>query len=552
MPAARKQYTFREQLIGFPWVQLAVIAAIRFAEPISFTSLFPYIYFMVKSFLTGKSDNEVGRYAGYISGMFALCQCMTGILWGRMSDKYGRKKVILTGLFGSAFSLLLFGFSTNFYMAMFARCMAGLLNGNVGVVRTVIGEIAVHRQHQALAFSIMPLLWQVGCVIGPMVGGFLANPVGEHPDWFDGGDHKGGFFSHDTYLLFSDYPFLLPNIVVSSILIIGWSVAFFFLDETHPERKYDYDFGRVIGRRITALIFPKTWFASPSAEEWSTDDSKVITPSSSSEDVSILEGEQQPLLGPGAGPDNGTIEENPTKKPAQARTLPEVDQSWGAVLVPQVKKLLVCAFFLALHTVVYEELLPIYLSTSIQFDTPNQRGPFPGGLGLDSREVGLLLSLCGAFGIFLMIFVYPNIDRIYGTLRPYRFFIKGHMFVYFTVPFFQYLLRLSHQAMFNIICVVLFIRTMFNSMSYPGLLLLVNRSAADKRHLGVINGCTQVVSASARAIGPIIWGYFMSTGQAIGHVELPFWLLSVVAAMGALYSSTITDDEDSDDEEEEV
>ena len=88
-------------------------------------------------------------------------------------------------------------------------------------------------------------------------------------------------------------------------------------------------------------------------------------------------------------------------------------------------------------------------------------------------------------------------------------------------------------------------------MSYPGLLLLVNRSVADTRHLGVVNGCTQVVSSLARAMGPVVFGYFMTTGQELGHVEIPWWSLAVVAAIGAIYSSTIEDEEDEEDQQDD-
>ncbi|KAF5092192.1 hypothetical protein D0Z00_004696, partial [Geotrichum galactomycetum] len=131
-----QSYTMREQLTGFPFQQILVLVAVRFAEPVTFTSLFPYVFFMVKHLRPEDSEANISRYAGYISGSFALCQAFTGVVWGNFSDHYGRKPTLIIGLLGSAFSMLWFGLAGNFWWALVARSVGGLLNGNVGVLRT--------------------------------------------------------------------------------------------------------------------------------------------------------------------------------------------------------------------------------------------------------------------------------------------------------------------------------------------------------------------------------------------------------------------------------
>jgi MFS family permease len=504
---SKTNYTFREQVQGMPWAQLVVVAIMRFAEPVSFTSLFPYIYFMVKSFNVCP-EHQIARYAGYISGAFALCQCLTGILWGRISDRIGRKPVILIGLSGSALSLLLLGLSRNFYMAVMARCVAGLLNGNVGVIRTLLGEIAKKRRHQAIAFSIMPLLWQVGCVTGPMLGGYLAQPVQAHPDWFTEGS--------TAYTLFTKYPFLLPNIIVSSVLVFGAVVAFFFLDETHDIKQYEHDIGRSITKKLKKLLLSKK----KNKNEAGDDDFE------SKEDE-----ETSPLL-----------------SRDQSRVFEHVDQSWKAILCPSVVKSLTSAFFLAMHCIVYEELLPIFLETEPEM---TGRGPsrlpfhLVGGLGFSSEKVGNLLSMNGMVGILVMVVIFPWVDSKFGTLNPYLFMLKLYPIVYFLVPYFVMLLQLPKPLMDLIIIANLFFRTLVNALANPQLLLLTNRAPAHTRHLGVVNGCVQVASSFARAIGPIVWGYFMTMGQQFGYAQLPWWSLSLIALIGTIQASFMTDkDED--------
>ena len=63
------------------------------------------------------------------------------MLWGQMSDRKGRKNVILLGLAGATLSCIGFGFSTTFTQALIFRSLGGALNGNVGVMRTMVSEI---------------------------------------------------------------------------------------------------------------------------------------------------------------------------------------------------------------------------------------------------------------------------------------------------------------------------------------------------------------------------------------------------------------------------
>lgn len=88
-----------------------------------------------------------------------------------MSDSWGRKPIVLLGLLGTVSATLVFGFSTTYTQALIARSAAGLLNGNVGVIRTMVAEMVVERAHQAKAFSVMPFVWSAGSILGPVLGG---------------------------------------------------------------------------------------------------------------------------------------------------------------------------------------------------------------------------------------------------------------------------------------------------------------------------------------------------------------------------------------------
>lgn len=90
-------------------------------------SIFPYIYAMIESF--GFEKGSISMYAGVVTAAFTFAEFSSGILWGKLSDRIGRKPVLLTGLAGTGLSMLVFGFATNIYVAIIARALGGLLNG---------------------------------------------------------------------------------------------------------------------------------------------------------------------------------------------------------------------------------------------------------------------------------------------------------------------------------------------------------------------------------------------------------------------------------------
>jgi len=140
-------------------------ALCRIAEPIALTSIFPYSWIMVKGFHVG-DDNDASFFAGILISAFALAESITGMWWGSLSDRIGRKPVLLLGCFGTMLSLLVVGFSTNFTAALLGRILGGVLNGNIGVIQTMVGELVKKPEHEPKAFSVMPFVWSIGTIIG--------------------------------------------------------------------------------------------------------------------------------------------------------------------------------------------------------------------------------------------------------------------------------------------------------------------------------------------------------------------------------------------------
>ena len=217
---------------------LTAIALCRICEPIAFMSIFPYIYYMIESFHITDNDKRIALYAGMVTSAFAFAEAISSSIWGRLSDKFGRKLILLSGLAGTGLSMLVFGFAQSLPIALIARALGGLLNGNIGVLQTTVAEVVKNEKHQGVGFALMPTIWCVGSVIGATLGGSLADPVRSYP----------GLFRPGTIL--DRFPYLLPNLVCAFVVVIGIVVGILFLEETHDDMQDKKDIGLEIGRWI--------------------------------------------------------------------------------------------------------------------------------------------------------------------------------------------------------------------------------------------------------------------------------------------------------------
>jgi hypothetical protein len=152
--------------------QLALLVASRLAEPIAGTGLQSYMYYMLRSYDMSLSDTQIAEQSGWISAAFTAAQAISAVFWGRLADKetWGRKRVLIIGLSGTAISMLGLGFAQSYYTLMFWRVFAGLLNGNVGVIRTMVKELITEKKFHTRAFMLLPMTFNVGMMVGPTIG----------------------------------------------------------------------------------------------------------------------------------------------------------------------------------------------------------------------------------------------------------------------------------------------------------------------------------------------------------------------------------------------
>lgn len=168
--------------------QLFILTCSRLSEPLVQTSLQSYMFYQLKFFSPTLPDSIIASQAGILQGSFTAAQFLTAMLWGRVADSemFGRKFVLLVGLLGTMVSCIGYAYAKTFWQAVLFRAAGGALNGNVGVMRTMISEIISEKKFQSRAFLLLPMMFNIGVIIGPVFGGILADPAGSYPRLFGG------------------------------------------------------------------------------------------------------------------------------------------------------------------------------------------------------------------------------------------------------------------------------------------------------------------------------------------------------------------------------
>ncbi|KAI4154904.1 MAG: hypothetical protein LQ341_000272 [Variospora aurantia] len=465
-------------------------------------SIFPYIYFMIGSF--GITDNEaqIGLYAGLITSAFAFAEFSTGVLWGRLSDKIGRKPVLMAGLIGTLLSMLVFGFASSLPIALLGRALGGALNGNIGVLQTTVAEIATEKAHQR-----------------PFIGGALAEPCVTYPSLFARGT------------VFDRYPFLLPNVVCAMILMLGILVGILFLEETHQEKKYRRDIGLEIGRRLLGF-FDLCGRRNPPI--------KCID-ANLEESRSLLEDEPPPGYRTTEGsPRYPSSRSLSPAAPPYSRSEARITGARKAPTVGMQKAFtrpvivhIVGFGILAYHTMSFDQLMPIFLSSKMSKESPRLPFRFTGGFAMSSKDEGVLMVGQGVYSMFAQAVLFPLLARRFGCLNIFKLTVIIWPLLYFLVPY-TVLLPPRYQT-FGI-CFCLFWRTTAQALSYPPNNIMLTNSAPSMLVLGAINGVAGSTASLCRAFGPTITGLVHSRGVNIGVSGLAWWITGLVCIVGALES----------------
>ncbi|KAK4195100.1 major facilitator superfamily domain-containing protein [Triangularia verruculosa] len=503
-----------------PVQQLAILAIARFAEPLALTSVFPYLPEMIESF--GVEKNEVARWAGFTGAIFSISQSCTAVAWGRASDTFGRKPIILVGLLSTMICFLVWGMSTNLSMAIATRAIMGGGNGNVGIIRTMVAEMVPERVLQPKAFSLMPLVWSIGSVFGPAFGGFFAQPAKQFPNVF--GDSE----------FFKRYPFALPNIMACCVFFISFMTGLLFLKETLESKRNSRDWGLELGEKLTRPFHRKTH--TKQFRRRSFVDSEASAP----------------LLA------QSTLSSSSSSVDAKHSD----SVSMKDIFAPQTTINLICYTFLALHSVAYDQVLPVFLNyPRVIPDEHNTSLPFKftGGFGLSSDKIGTIYTVYGIACGVIQFFLFPKLCARFGVLGIYRFATIIFPIIYFLTPYTALVQSTTWRYIFFL--TIMLVKGFVVIVAFPCTTILLTNSATSLRILGTLNGVATTFSGLGRAVGPAAAGAVFSWGVQRGYVIAAWWFLGLIALMGTIppwfivegegptASSTATTSEDEEEEE---
>ena len=532
--------------------QLVILVLARLAEPLVQTSLQAYMFYQLKSFNSSLSDATVASQAGILQASFSAAQTLTGVFWGRIADTYGRKTVLLLGSLGTIVSCLGFGLSRNFAFALIFRALGGLVNGNIAVMRTMVSEIIKEKKYQARAFLLMPMCFNIGVIIGPVMGGVLADPAGTYPSLFG----RNSIFGGQAGVRWMVYwPYLTPNLMSAVVVSVSLLTIFFGLDETLSSVEDKPDRGRELGRRLWNSIHRKK-------HRYATLETIDERPTNTNEE------QREGLLSEDRR--TGDIESKPTAKPAKSKSKKKLP--FRRIWTANVLFTLLAHFTTAFHLGTFNNLWFIFLSAD-RYNPPAEspaeyhpHGPFvfTGGLGMPPRLVGIAMAILGVIGISLQLFIYPRLNDKYGVIPLYRIFVYGFPIAYLLAPYLSIVPSKSSApapadgpGIWLALCGVLLVQVLGRTFVLPSTMILINNCSPHPSVLGTIHGIAQSVGSAARTFGPAVAGYLFGVGLNIGVVGLSWWILAGIAAFGVLTSTWVREGSGheivlEDDEEDEM
>ncbi|KAF8864597.1 MFS general substrate transporter [Acephala macrosclerotiorum] len=462
-----------------PKKQLAMLAIIALCEQTALNSISPYLPEMTSTF-PEVNVGQIGLYVGTIASSFALAQFATNFFWGWLSDRIGRKPVVMLGTTLTAACFLAFGFCKTLWQAILVQALMGLVNGNQGVISTCLGEIT-DRSNQSKAFVYLPVIYGIGGITGPAVGGLLV--LQDHP--FKKGQKN-------------PYPYLLPNLFSATILVIDLICTGIWLEESLEEAKDLPPLKERVGNlfswiwQFTGGSHRPTYLRSRHHR-----DSRYRVDGgadNSDDDTSDQESENQSLL-----------------------SIPEIFTNNGSQLTSKEvlnrDTILLLSTYLVfqLSNISYNSLYPIFASS-----------PQPTGRELSPEEIGLSLSFAGIVTIVFQVGIFGKLKEKMGNKRTYRaglflFFISMMMMPWVgyrdSKPLFGW--GTGKIWLWIELGFVLLVKTVAAVGGLTSALLLITNSAPNHSVLGTLNGLAQTLSAAGRAAGPFLSGGLFSIATRV-------------------------------------
>jgi MFS transporter, DHA1 family, tetracycline resistance protein len=162
---------------------------------------------------------------GLLFSAYPLCQLIAGPILGRMSDRYGRRPILIFSQAGTALSFLILGLSRNFTVMLLARMLDGASGGNILVAQAYVADVTTP-ENRSRGMGLIGMAFGLGFVLGPLLGGVLVSlPIAE------------------------DWRLRLPFLVAAGFSTLAWILVLSRLPESRPVGARNRESARVLSWR---------------------------------------------------------------------------------------------------------------------------------------------------------------------------------------------------------------------------------------------------------------------------------------------------------------
>jgi len=160
--------------------RLYIIFMIQFTEVLGFSSVMPIIPFLGLSL--GLNAFEIGL----ILSIFSICQLFASPITGKLSDRYGRKPLLIFSQISTLIGFILLGLANNVWILIAARLVDGLLGSNMTVSQAYISDVT-NPKYRTKTFGYSSAVFGAGLIFGPVIGGLLLSINFSAPFFFAAG-----------------------------------------------------------------------------------------------------------------------------------------------------------------------------------------------------------------------------------------------------------------------------------------------------------------------------------------------------------------------------
>jgi multidrug resistance protein len=145
-------------------------------DVLGLTIILPLLPFYAERF--GASPFVVGT----LVTTYALCQLLAGPILGKLSDRYGRRPLLIVSQLGTFAGFLVLGWAKSLVWIFFSRFLDGITAGNLSLAQAYISDVT-EPEHRAKSFGVIGIAFGLGFLIGPALSGYLAQYDYSYPAW---------------------------------------------------------------------------------------------------------------------------------------------------------------------------------------------------------------------------------------------------------------------------------------------------------------------------------------------------------------------------------